>query len=150
MGRAKDSVVIDKYALENVLLANETTAKEVSQMMGHAHNYLAQVVRSGGYIKRSDFENLKGLLRITDNDIIKAVPVQRSEEVENIYSAYPVKKVERLELDDSNARFIDLLVLVSGREKMQVINGIIREFAESSELAKNLYSSIDAIKEIAI
>ena len=150
MGRTKDSVVIDKYALDNVLLANETTAKEVSQMMGHAHNYLSQVVHSGGYMKRRDFENLKGLLRVTDSDIIKAVPVQRSEEVENIYSAYPVKKIERLELTEANAKFVDLLALLSGCDKMKIVNGIIREFAESNELSTTIYSAIDAIKTIAI
>ena len=149
-GRTKDSVQVDKYALENVLLANETTAKEVSKMIGHAGNYLSQVFHSGGYMKRKDYENLKGLLRVTDSDIIKAVPIQRSEPVENIYSAYPVKKSERLELDEANAKFIDLLVLLSGKDKMQILNGIVREFAASSELSSNLYAAIDAIKEIAV
>lgn len=149
-GRTKDSVQIDKYAMENVLLANETTAKEVSQMMGHSGNYLSQIFSSGGYMKRNDFENLKGLLRVTDTDIVKAVPVQRSEPVENIYSAYPVKKGERLELTEANAKFIDLLVLVSGKNKMEIINGIIKDFAANSELSSNLYAAIDAIKDITL
>ena len=106
--------------------------------------------RKNTYMKRKDYENLKGLLRVTDSDIIKAVPIQRSEPVENIYSAYPVKKSERLELDEANAKFIDLLVLLSGKDKMQILNGIVREFAASSELSSNLYAAIDAIKEIAV
>ena len=146
MGRTKDSVQIDKYALENAMLANETTAKEVSLMLGHAHNYMAQVVAGGGYMKRRDYDNLKGLLRVTDSDIIKAVPVQRSEEVESIYQPHPVAKKQGnlFVLDEDNARFIERLLLIGGGgDKNAVVNTIIRRYISSSEVGSAIAQITD-------
>ena len=148
-GRTKDSVQIDKYALNNVLLANETTAMEVSQMMGHSKNYLSQIACSGGWIKRKDFENLKGLLRITDTDIIKAVPVQRHEEVESIYQPLPVKKPKNVfTLDEENDAFIGMIAAFGGDEKAVIVNAIITEYRTNSELAAMLAAVTDTIKNL--
>ena len=148
-GRAKDSVQIDKYALENVLIANETSAQEVSQMLGRSRSYLAQVVHGGGYMKRSDFENLKGLLRITDNDIIKAVPVQRSEEVESVYQPVPVKKAKNVfTLDEENDKFVELIASFGGGEKAAIVNAIVAEYRNNSGLAAMLKNVIDTIKQL--
>lgn len=148
-GRTKDSVQIDKYALSNVLMANETTAKEVSQMMGHSTNYLSQIVCSGGWIKRKDFENLKGLLRITDNDIVKAVPVQRREEVESIYQPVPVKKPKNVfTLDEENDAFVGMIAAFGGGEKAAIVNAIITEYRTNSDLAAMLTAVTDTIKNL--
>lgn len=149
MGRSRDAVQIDKYALDNVILANETTAKEVSQLLGHAGNFIANVKLNGGYMKRKDYENLKGLLRVTDSDIAKAVPVQRHEEVENIYSAYPVKKDKNVfTLDEENQQFIDKLSAFCGGEKAKIINAIVREYRQTSALAQTFNAAIDAVKKL--
>lgn len=149
MGRSKDSVQIDKYALNNVMVANETTAKEVSQMMGHAHNYLSQIIYGGGWMKRKDFENLKGLLRVTDNDIIKAVPVQRSEEVESIYQPVPVKKPKNVfTLDDDNTAFIEMISAFGGGEKQAIVNAIVTEYRINSDLSAMLNAVTETIKAL--
>jgi len=149
MGRTKDAVQIDKYALDNAMLANETNAKEVSLRLGHSQGYLAQVRANGGFIKRREYENLKGLLRITDNALIKAAPVQRADEVENIYSPYPVKagKLANI-LDEDNAEFIEMLARIGGADKNALINSIIRSYKQNSALAQTLNAAIDAVKAL--
>ena len=148
-GRTKDSVQIDKYALNNVLLANETTAKEVSQMLGHSTNYLSQIICGGGWMKRNDFENLKGLLRVTDTDIVKAVPVQRSEEVVSIYQPTPVKKPKNVfTLDEENDAFIGMLAAFGGGEKSAIVNGIIAEYRTNSDLAAMLTAITNTINNL--
>lgn len=152
MGRSKDSVQIDKYALENAMLANETSAQEVSVMLGHAKNYMAQVVSSGGWMKRRDYDNLKGLLRVTDTDIVKAIPVQRSEEVESIYQPRPVAKKQSnlFVLEDDNARFIERLLLISGGgDKNAVVNTIIRRYLSSSVLGGAIAQITDWMNTLA-
>lgn len=147
MGRTKDSVAIDKYALENAMLANETTSKEVSIMLGHAGNYLSQCVKSW-YMKRKDFENLKGLLRVTDNDIVKAIPVQRSEEVVSIYHANPVRKADVIILDEENEKFVQRLSLFGGGDRSTIVNAIIRDFAKNSSVSLTINAAFDVVKHL--
>ena len=149
--RSKDAVQIDKYALENAMLANETSAQEVSVMLGHAKNYMAQVVARGGYINRRDFDNLKGLLRVTDTDIIKAVPIQRSDAVESIYQPTPVakNKSRTVVLTEDVDNVINSLVSICGVDKAKLINGIITEYLDGSDMVKELRSAIDAVKGLA-
>lgn len=152
MGRSKDSVQIDKYALENAMLANETSSQEVSVMLGHAKNYMAQVVSSGGWMKRRDYDNLKGLLRVTDTDIVKAVPVQRSEEVESIYQPRPVAKKQGnlFVLEDDNAKFIERLLLISGGgDKNTVINTIIRRYIRNSEVGSAIAQITEWVNDLS-
>lgn len=151
-GRTKDSVQIDKYALGNALVANEITAKDMSCMMGHSANFISQVCANGGYMKRKDYENLKGLLRITDSDIIKAVPVQRHEEVESIYQPVPVKKqkteVNVFTLDEENNKFVELVASFGGVEKQAVVNAIVTNYRTNSDLAAMLSAVTDTIKNL--
>lgn len=74
-GRNAGSVCIDRYAVENAMMANETNAAALSQRLGHASTYLSQVFRNGCFMRREDFDNLKGILRVKDADI-KAIPIQ--------------------------------------------------------------------------
>ena len=149
MGRSRDSVQIDKYALDNVLCAHEITAKDVSKMMGHAGNYLSQVICGGGWMKRRDFDNLKGLLRVTDNDIIKAVPFQRSEEVVSIYQPVPVKKPKNVfTLDDENTAFVEMISAFGGGEKQAIVNAIVTEYRINSDLAAMLNAVTETIKAL--
>ena len=148
-GRTKDSVQIDKYALGNILLANDITAKDMSAMMGHSGSYLSQVCSSGGYMKRKDYENLKGLLRVTDSDIAKAVPVQRQEEVESIYQPVPVKKPKNVfTLDEENDSFVTLVATFGCVEKQAVVNAIVSNYRTNSDLAAMLSAVTDTIKNL--
>lgn len=148
-GRAKNSVQIDKYALENVLIANEVTAKDVSKMMGHAGNYLSQVYANGGHMKRRDYDNLKGLLRVTDNDIIKAVPVQRREEVVSIYQPTPICKTELLCLDDDNKAFLETLIRIGGGDKAKIINSIVTYYRTHSAVGEALEALVLSVKDLS-
>lgn len=142
MGRTRDSVQIDKYAFENICMANGTNSTEVSERMGKSHAYMYQVLRGGGYMRRTDYENLKGLLRVTDSDLVKAVPVQRSDEVESIYQPVPVKKKTNIfTLDEENQEFVDLLANISGAEKSALVNGIVKAY----RLGSAAYEALAAI-----
>jgi hypothetical protein len=142
MSRTKDAVQIDKYAFENICMANGTNHKEVSERLGKSHAYMYQVLSNGGYMRRTDYENLKGLLRVTDSDLVKAVPVQRSDEVESIYQPVPVKKKTNIfTLDEENQEFVDLLANISGAEKSALVNGIVKAY----RLGSAAYEAIAAI-----
>lgn len=150
MKRIKDPVYIDKYALRNACLANETTIAECSVALGRASNYLAQNFRKGRAISMGDYENLKGMLKVTDDSLIKAIPVERAGGAENIYSPRPVKKSETytFKLTDENAEFIGLLVLLGGGDKNDIVNGIVKHFRTNSALAQTINAAIDAVKSI--
>lgn len=149
-GRAKGSVQIDRYALENVMTARETNASEVSQKLGRSKAYLSQVFLAGGYMKPTDFENLKGLLRVTDSDIVKAVPVQRADEVESIYQPRPVYKCDKYSvvISEENYEFIELLQKFGGGEKNTIVNAIIKEFRATSPIAHTLNDALEMVKTI--
>lgn len=150
MRRIKDPVYLDKYALHNACLASETNQRELAVALGHCENYFSQVFRKGGAISMGDYENLKGMLKVTDNSLVKAIPVERADSVVSIYSPKPVKKsdVNTFALNDENARFIDLLVLIGGGDKSKIINGIIDHFRTESALAQTVNAAVDAIKSI--
>lgn len=150
MRRVKDPVYLDKYALHNACLANETNERELAVAIGHCDNYFSQMFRKGGAISMGDYENLKGILRVTDDSLIKAVPVERADAVVSIYSPKPVKKSEAntFVLNEENARFIDLLVLIGGGEKSKIINSIIDRFRTESALAQTVNAAVDAVKSI--
>lgn len=97
-------------------------------------------------MRRVDFENLKGILRVTDADI-KAIPIQRSDEVESIYQPTPVAKSasRTFVLNEENNRYLDFLVNFSGADKTLLINGIIRDYFDNSEIAKMLNETLDKI-----
>lgn len=142
MSRTRDAVQIDKYAFENICMANGTNSKEVSERLGKSHAYMYQVLSNGGYMRRQDYENLKGLLRVTDSDLVKAVPVQRSDEVESIYQPVPVKKKTNVfTLDEDNQEFVDFLANISGAEKSALVNGIVKAY----RLGSAAYEALAAI-----
>ena len=145
-GRNSGSVCIDRYAVENAMMANETNAAALSQRLGHASTYLSQVFRNGCFMRREDFDNLKGILRVTDADI-KAIPIQRSDEVESIYQPVPVAKSasRTFVLNEENNRYLDFLVNFSGADKTSLINGIISDYFDNSEIAKMLNETLDKI-----
>lgn len=145
-GRNAGSVCIDRYAVENAMMANETNAAALSQRLGHASTYLSQVFRNGCFMRREDFDNLKGILRVTDADI-KAIPIQRSDEVESIYQPRPVAKnaSRTFTLDEVNDKYIDFLVGIGSVDKNALINGIIRDYFDKSEIVKALNETIDKI-----
>lgn len=149
-GRTRGAVQIDRYALENVMMARETNACEVSEKIGRSRAYLSQVFKAGGYMKPSDFENLKGLLRVTDSDI-KAIPIQRSEAVESIYQPVPVAKsaIRTVVLTEDVDNVITSLASICGVDKTKLVNGIITEYLDGSDLVKELRSAIDAVKGLA-
>lgn len=151
MRTIKNPVFIDKYALHNACLANETTIAECSVALGRASNYLAQNFRKGRAISMGDYEQLKGMLKITDDSLIKAVPVNRADGSANIYSPRPAKKTDgkQFTLTDKNAGFIDLLAFISGCDKEKIVNGIISEYCADSELSKAVQSTVDIIQIIA-
>ena len=150
-GRIKDSVQVDKYAVENVMLSNYTNAAEVSKKLGHADNYLAQVFSRGGYMRSCDYENLKGILRVTDSDIVKAVPIDRAEEVTSIYAPVPTKKPTNVfTLDADNQEFIDTLVKFGGGEKAVIINAIVKRFRDESPVALAIQSALAAVEALTI
>lgn len=145
-GRNAGSVCIDRYAVENAMMANETNAAALSQRLGHASTYLSQVFRNGCFMRREDFDNLKGILRVKDADI-KAIPIQRSDEVESIYQPVPVAKSasRTFVLNEENNRYLDFLVNFSGADKTSLINGIISDYFDNSEIAKMLNETLDKI-----
>jgi hypothetical protein len=145
-GRNSGSVCIDRYAVENAMMANETNAAALSQRLGHASTYLSQVFRNGCFMRREDFDNLKGILRVKDADI-KAIPIQRSDEVESIYQPVPVAKSasRTFVLNEENNRYVDFLVNISGVDKTTLINGIIRDYFDNSEIVKTLNETLDKI-----
>lgn len=145
-GRNAGSVCIDRYAVENAMMANETNAAALSQRLGHATTYLSQVFRNGCFMRREDFDNLKGILRVTDADI-KAIPIQRSDEVESIYQPRPVAKSasRTFVLNEENNRYLDFLVNFSGADKTLLVNGIISDYFDNSEIAKMLNETLDKI-----
>lgn len=145
-GRNAGSVCIDRYAVENAMMANETNAAALSQRLGHASTYLSQVFRNGCFMRREDFDNLKGILRVKDADI-KAIPIQRSDEVESIYQPVPVAKSESrtFVLNEENNRYLDFLVNFSGADKTSLINGIISDYFDNSEIVKTLNETLDKI-----
>lgn len=145
-GRNSGSVCIDRYAVENAMMANETNAAALSQRLGHASTYLSQVFRNGCFMRREDFDNLKGILRVNDADI-KAIPIQRSDEVESIYQPVPVAKSasRTFVLNEENNRYLDFLVNFSGADKTTLINGIISDYFDNSEIAKMLNETLDKI-----
>jgi hypothetical protein len=128
------------------MMANETNAAALSQRLGHASTYLSQVFRNGCFMRREDFDNLKGILRVTDADI-KAIPIQRSDEVESIYQPRPVAKnaSRTFTLDEVNDKYIDFLVGIGSVDKNALINGIIRDYFDKSEIVKALNETIDKI-----
>lgn len=146
-GRNAGSVCVDRYAVENAMLANETNAAALSQRLGHASTYLSQVFRNGCFMQRKDFDNLKGILRVTDTDIVKAIPIQRSDEVESIYQPTPVAKSasRTFVLNEENNRYLDFLVNISGADKTLLINGIISDYFDNSEIVKMLNETLDKI-----
>lgn len=145
-GRNAGSVCIDRYAVENAMMANETNAAALSQRLGHASTYLSQVFRNGCFMRREDFDNLKGILRVKDADI-KAIPIQRSDEVESIYQPRPVAKSasRTFVLNEENNRYVDFLVNISGVDKTTLINGIISDYFDNSEIVKTLNETLDKI-----
>lgn len=145
-GRNAGSVCVDRYAVENAMMANETNAAALSQRLGHASTYLSQVFRNGCFMRREDFDNLKGILRVKDADI-KAIPIQRSDEVESIYQPVPVAKSasRTFVLNEENNRYLDFLVNFSGADKTSLINGIISDYFDNSEIAKMLNETLDKI-----
>ena len=145
-GRNAGSVCIDRYVVENAMMANETNAAALSQRLGHATTYLSQVFRNGCFMRREDFDNLKGILRVTDADI-KAIPIQRSDEVESIYQPRPVAKSasRTFVLNEENNRYLDFLVNFSGADKTLLVNGIISDYFDNSEIAKMLNETLDKI-----
>jgi len=145
-GRNSGSVCIDRYAVENAMMANETNAAALSQRLGHASTYLSQVFRNGCFMRREDFDNLKGILRVTDTDI-QAIPIQRSDEVESIYQPRPVAKSasRTFVLNEENNRYVDFLVNISGVDKTTLINGIISDYFDNSEIVKTLNETLDKI-----
>ena len=104
-GRNSGSVCIDRYAVENAMMANETNAAALSQRLGHASTYLSQVFRNGCFMRREDFDVL----------------------------------------NEENNRYLDFLVNFSGAYKTSLINGIISDYFDNSEIAKMLNETLDKI-----
>lgn len=146
MRTVKDPVYLDKYALYNACLANETTFKELSTKIGHSNNYLSQMFTKGMAMSMGDYENLKGILRVTDNSLVKAIPVERADAVESIYSPRPIKKTKDIPyLSAENEKFIELLAQIVSGDKVNILNGIVNDFRENSAVAGAVGVVVSAI-----
>ena len=162
--KPKEGVHLDKYALYNACLANETNIYNVSEALGHARTWLYELIKRGGVISMAEYIQLKGMLRVNDNSLVKAVPIQRSEEVESIYSPYPVKKVEEevepaatgatltsvgLSLTEENVEFVNIIARISGSDETTIVNNLINNFRDSA-VAQTILKAVEFAKELAV
>lgn len=140
-----DVVTIDKYALHNACVMNSMTKKDLAHAMGKSHSYIDMVIRRGGMIRQDMYELMKGILRVTDDSLIKAIPVERGDEkTASLISPYmkvaeaPVTPVPNdcaaPALDDDNANFVAVISQIGKRTTNETINIIIRDYMLNSDL----------------
>lgn len=155
-----ETVVIDRHALHNACVASGITLYELNLKIGKSHGYLDMVFRERkGLISKEMYTQMKGILRVTDDSLIKAVPVERGDDKDaSIISPYLGKTVPAtataptekklfgaVNLDEENARFVTLLSRVSSRSEGNILNGIVRDYMKNSELGDLFEQLIGAI-----
>lgn len=147
-----NQVKVDKYALYNACLANHTSFGELSVALGMCRTYvsmrLSDAAKGGkGVFDKAMYEQMKGMLGVTDDSLIKAVPVERNGSNKSIYSPYVTTEVTQafgLELSEENAGFISLVSKITSIPEGKLINNIIKEYIKSSEIGQMVERIKDA------
>ena len=150
----KNKVKVDKHALYNAMLANQITSSELSIALGKSTSYISYMTSDKGgkgEFNEEMYEQMKGMLGITDDSLIKAIPIIRRDSDTSIISPYIATEKKTVapafghfNLDEDNEEFVELVSKITSAEKETIINNIIREYFNSSELGM----MVERIKDI--